>query len=213
EHADGAIHIRKGVIESDIETRIPDKNDTILLHCGGGYRSALAGDSLQRMGYNHVYSVAGGWRAWKGGGKPTTTRPEVVPRSPYDKLGGIVHLPRLIDKARLFPKGKLPGYHFLTQGFDRNLLDFLCVEGRVFAEAVPQLPTDEAVLQWLKNRLGPSWPSDNAIAEFNEKLTRRRPDQPDRIAKFERERASYPGTRKRVETFFDLIDLEEGRLK
>ncbi|PTX99485.1 hypothetical protein DB346_16745 [Verrucomicrobia bacterium LW23] len=213
EHADGAIHLGKGVIERDIEVRIPDRDATIMLYCGGGYRSALAGDNLQKMGYRNVFSVAGGWRAWKSAGKPTTTRPEVVPRSPYEKLGGIVHLPRLIDKARLFPKGKLPGYQFLNTGFDRNLLDFLCVEGRVFADAIKQLPDDESVLQWLKNRLGPSWPGEHAITEFNEKLSRRRPDQPDRIAKFEKDRAALPPCRKKIETYFDLIDLEEGRLK
>lgn len=64
-HVKGAVHIGKGVIERDIEKRFPDPATPLLLYCGGGYRSALAGDTLQRMGYTNVVSVAGGWRAFK----------------------------------------------------------------------------------------------------------------------------------------------------
>jgi rhodanese-related sulfurtransferase len=64
-HAAGAIHLGKGIIERDIETTVPDKNTELILYCGGGYRSALAADVLQRMGYTNVFSMAGGWRAWK----------------------------------------------------------------------------------------------------------------------------------------------------
>ena len=69
-HAAGAIHLGKGIIERDIETTVPDKDTEMILYCGGGYRSALAADSLQRMGYTNVFSMAGGWRAWQeSGGK------------------------------------------------------------------------------------------------------------------------------------------------
>ena len=69
-HAAGAIHLGKGIIERDIETTVPDKDTEMILYCGGGYRSALAADSLQRMGYINVFSMAGGWRAWQeSGGK------------------------------------------------------------------------------------------------------------------------------------------------
>ena len=64
-HAAGAIHLGKGIIERDIETTVPDKDTELILYCGGGYRSALAGDALQRMGYTNVFSMAGGWKAWK----------------------------------------------------------------------------------------------------------------------------------------------------
>jgi rhodanese-related sulfurtransferase len=67
-HAAGAIHLGKGIIERDIETTVPDKNTELILYCGGGYRSALAGDALQRMGYTNVFSMAGGWKAWKEAG-------------------------------------------------------------------------------------------------------------------------------------------------
>jgi rhodanese-related sulfurtransferase len=69
-HAAGAIYIGKGVIERDIEAKVPDKSTTLVLYCGGGYRSALAGDMLQKMGYRDVFSLAGGWRAWNEAGLP-----------------------------------------------------------------------------------------------------------------------------------------------
>src|SRR5690349_22039059 len=67
-HAAGAVHLGKGIIERDIETAVPDKDTELILYCGGGYRSALAGDALQRMGYTNVFSMAGGWRAWQEAG-------------------------------------------------------------------------------------------------------------------------------------------------
>ena len=67
-HAAGAIHLGKGIIERDIETTVPDKNAELILYCGGGYRSALAADALQKMGYTNVFSMAGGWKAWKDSG-------------------------------------------------------------------------------------------------------------------------------------------------
>ncbi|HWF37087.1 MAG TPA: rhodanese-like domain-containing protein [Candidatus Acidoferrales bacterium] len=63
-HIPGAIHLSKGVIERDIEKTAPDKNATIILYCGGGFRSALAADNLQKMGYTNVISMDGGWRGW-----------------------------------------------------------------------------------------------------------------------------------------------------
>ena len=66
----GAVHLGKGIIERDIETAIPDKQAEIILYCGGGYRSALAADSLQKMGYENVLSMDGGFRSWKMAGYP-----------------------------------------------------------------------------------------------------------------------------------------------
>jgi rhodanese-related sulfurtransferase len=67
-HAAGAIHLGKGIIERDIESTVPDKETELILYCGGGYRSALAADVLQRMGFTNVFSMAGGWKAWKESG-------------------------------------------------------------------------------------------------------------------------------------------------
>ncbi len=70
-HAAGAEWMGKGVIERDIEQKIPDKNAPIVLYCGGGFRSALAADNLQKMGYKNVISMDGGWRGWNDAGLPT----------------------------------------------------------------------------------------------------------------------------------------------
>ena len=68
--ARGAEHMGRGVIERDIEQAVPDKGAELILYCGGGYRSALAADNLRRMGYTNVYSLAGGWKAWREAGAP-----------------------------------------------------------------------------------------------------------------------------------------------
>lgn len=69
-HAKGATHIGRGVIERDIIGKFPDKNQQLILYCGGGFRSALAADNLQKMGYRNVLSMAGGWTAWKAAAAP-----------------------------------------------------------------------------------------------------------------------------------------------
>ena len=67
-HAAGAMHMGKGIIERDIETKVPDKSATLVLYCGGGFRSALVADALQKMGYENPISLDGGWRAWNEAG-------------------------------------------------------------------------------------------------------------------------------------------------
>jgi rhodanese-related sulfurtransferase len=70
-HIAGAIHLSKGVIERDIEKMVPDPTTPLVLYCGGGYRSALASDNVQKMGYTNVISMDGGWRGWTEKGYPT----------------------------------------------------------------------------------------------------------------------------------------------
>jgi len=70
DHATGAIHLGKGVIERDIETVLPNKEEPIVLYCGGGYRSLLAADSIRQMGYSNVMSMDGGMKAWRAAGYP-----------------------------------------------------------------------------------------------------------------------------------------------
>lgn len=65
EHLPGAIHLGKGIIERDIESRVPDLNSEMVLYCGGGFRSAMAADNLQKMGYTNVLSMDGGIRVWR----------------------------------------------------------------------------------------------------------------------------------------------------
>ncbi len=70
-HAAGAVHIGRGVLERDIVGKFPDKDAELILYCGGGFRSALAADNLQKMNYTNVSSMAGGWTAWKDADAPT----------------------------------------------------------------------------------------------------------------------------------------------
>jgi rhodanese-related sulfurtransferase len=69
-HAAGAVHLGKGIIERDIESKVPEKDTTLVLYCGGGFRSALAGDALSKMGYKNVISLDGGWRDYQASGLP-----------------------------------------------------------------------------------------------------------------------------------------------
>jgi rhodanese-related sulfurtransferase len=71
-HIPGALHMSRGTIELDIEEKVPETNAMIICHCGGGGRSALAAESLQKMGYKNARSMAGGFKAWKAAGLPTT---------------------------------------------------------------------------------------------------------------------------------------------
>jgi rhodanese-related sulfurtransferase len=72
-HLPGARHLCKGILERDIEKEVPDRDAHLVLYCGGGFRSALAADNLQKMGYTRVESMDGGWRAWTAAGLPVTT--------------------------------------------------------------------------------------------------------------------------------------------
>ncbi|HUS06098.1 MAG TPA: rhodanese-like domain-containing protein [Bryobacteraceae bacterium] len=69
-HAAGALHLGKGIIERDIESKVGDKNRELILYCGGGFRSALAAEALQKMGYTKVISLDGGWREYQAAGLP-----------------------------------------------------------------------------------------------------------------------------------------------
>jgi rhodanese-related sulfurtransferase len=72
-HVPGAVHLSKGIIERDIEQRVPDTSAKVILYCGGGFRSALAAENLQKMGYTNVESMDGGWKGWVEAGLPTAT--------------------------------------------------------------------------------------------------------------------------------------------
>jgi rhodanese-related sulfurtransferase len=70
-HLPGAVHLGKGIIERDIEAKVPDSGKKIILYCGGGFRSALVADNLQKMGYSNLESMDGGWKGWVEAGNPT----------------------------------------------------------------------------------------------------------------------------------------------
>ncbi|MDP9004631.1 MAG: DUF5069 domain-containing protein [Verrucomicrobiota bacterium] len=137
---------------------------------------------------------------------------KLLPRSPYDRLGGYVHLPRLIDKAKLHRKGLLDGYNYKTVGFDKHLLAFLKLNPDAFEEAANRLDDDAAILDWIsKNGTAHS---TEAIEHWNEAMISRRPDTAAKKARFTHFLKESGGDgRKDIRTYFDLIEFDEGRLK
>ena len=135
-----------------------------------------------------------------------------LPRSPYDKLGGYVHLPRLIDKAKLHRKGLLDGYNYKTTGFDKHLLAFLKVNPDAFEEAANRLEEDQAILDWLQQH--GTKHSDDAIEQWNQAMISRHPDTAVKRARFLHFLKEAGGQgRKDIRTYFDLIEFDEGRMK
>ena len=134
------------------------------------------------------------------------------PRSPYEKLGAFVHLPRLIDKARLHRKGLLNGYNYKTVGFDKHLLAFLKVNGDDFEEIANRFDDDAQILDWVNNN-GLKHSADD-IEHWNREMISRHPDTAAKRARFNHFLKEAGGEgRKDIKTYFDLIEFDEGRLK
>ena len=134
------------------------------------------------------------------------------PRSPYEKLGGYVHLPRLIDKAKLHRKGLLNGYNYKTVGFDKHLLAFLKIDGEVFEEAANRLDDDTAILNWVQEN--GTKHSAESIEQWNQAMISRHPDTAVKRARFLHFLKEAGGEkRKDIRTYFDMIEFDEGRLK
>jgi len=134
------------------------------------------------------------------------------PRSPYEKLGGYVHLPRLIDKAKLHRKGLLDGYNYKTVGFDKHLLAFLRLKGDAFEEIANELDDDAAILEWVNKNAVKHSPEE--IEHWNQAMIARHPDTAAKKARFTHFLKEAGGAgRKDIKTYFDLIEFDEGRLK
>jgi hypothetical protein len=137
---------------------------------------------------------------------------KLLPRSPYERLGGYVHLPRLIDKAKLHRKGLLDGYNYKTVGFDKHLLAFLQLNPDSFEEAAHRLDDDAAILAWVQKNGATQTPE--SIEHWNEMMISRRPDTAAKKARFLHFLKEAGGAgRKDIRTYFDLIEFDEGRLK
>ncbi|MBW0001000.1 MAG: DUF5069 domain-containing protein [Verrucomicrobia bacterium] len=137
---------------------------------------------------------------------------KIYPRSPYATLGGYVHLPRFIDKARLHRQGLLLGYNYKTSGFDRHLLAFLGVAGEEFEAAVDNLGSDDQVLAWLRKKGVNHTPSE--IEAWNQAMIAKAPDSPDKRERFSQLLRHVGGSENSgVRTYFDLIDFEERRME
>jgi hypothetical protein len=134
------------------------------------------------------------------------------PRSPYEKLGGYVHLPRFIDKARLHRKGLLDGYNYKNVGFDKHLLAFLKLDGDAFEDVANTLDDEQAILYWVQKN-GAQHSSED-IKQWNEAMISRYPDTAAKKARFLHFLKEAGGDgRKDIRTYFDLIEFDEGRLK
>ena len=134
------------------------------------------------------------------------------PRSPYQKLGGYVHLPRLIDKAKLHRKGLLNGYNYKTVGFDKHLLAFLKLDPDAFEETAHRLDDDDAIIHWVEEHGARHSPE--AVEEWNQAMVSRHPDTAAKKARFVHFLKEAGGAgRKDIKTYFDLIEFDEGRLR
>jgi hypothetical protein len=137
---------------------------------------------------------------------------KLLPRSPYERLGGYVHLPRLIDKTRLHRKGLLHGYNYKTVGFDKHLLAFLKIDPNAFEKAANELDDDAAILAWVRQNGLPHTPEE--IELWNTAMISRHPDTAEKKARFTHFLKESGGAeRKDIRTYFDLIEFDEGRLK
>ena len=135
---------------------------------------------------------------------------KLLPRSPYDQLGGFVHLPRLIDKAKLHRKGLLDGYNYKTVGFDKHLLAFLKLDPDAFEEAANRLDDDEQILSWINERAAKHSPEE--IDRWNHAMISRHPDNAVKKARFLHFLREAGGQdRADIKTYFDLIEFDEGR--
>lgn len=133
-----------------------------------------------------------------------------LPRSPYERLGGYVHLPRLIDKAKLHRQGLLDGYNYKTVGFDKHLLAFLKLDPDAFEEAATRLEEDAAILQWITGHGAKR--SEAEIEQWNEAMISRHPETAEKKARFLHFLKEAGGVgRKDIRTYFDLIEFDEGR--
>lgn len=138
--------------------------------------------------------------------------PKLRPRSPYERLGGYVHLPRLIDKARLHRQGLLDGYNYKTVGFDKHLLAFLKLNPDAFEKVANELEDDVAVLEWVHANGVRHRPEE--IERWNEAMISRHPDTAEKKARFVHFLKEAGGAgRKDIRTYFDLIEFDEGRLQ
>ncbi len=137
---------------------------------------------------------------------------KLLPRSPYDRLGGLVHLPRLIDKAKLHRKGLLDGYNYKTVGFDKHLLAFLKLDPDAFEEAANRLDDDEQILSWINDHGAKH--SVEEIERWNKMMVSRHPDSAVKKARFLHFLKEAGGEKRaEIRTYFDLIEFDEGRRK
>lgn len=130
------------------------------------------------------------------------------PRSPKDKLGGMIWLPRMIDKARATIDGTAGAYQYNCI-MDARLFTFLGITAETMLEAVKTARDDNAVMEWIKSHTPPR--SSAAVEVFNNMMTSLAPTSPEMIKRFEASRDKISKNRPDIKTYLDMLDLEEGR--
>ncbi|QSR84025.1 rhodanese-like domain-containing protein [Methylacidimicrobium sp. B4] len=178
-HLPKAIHWEFGQFPGEIESKLPKGEVPILCYSRVGDRSLLAADWLVQMGFATAHSLAGGWEAWHNAGLPVEAGAFPACRRPDERLAGIAQLPHLIDSIRQFSAGFAPSIAPFVRKEDRAVMEFLCVDPQTMEQIVLAAGSDAEVITQLRRALGPSWPSDHAIREFNIRtLQRRKPPEP-----------------------------------
>ncbi|VVM04790.1 rhodanese-like domain-containing protein [Methylacidimicrobium tartarophylax] len=173
-HLPGAIHVEFGQLPGEIESKIPAGEAPLLCYSRFGERSLIAADLLRQMGSAAAYSLAGGWEAWQQAG--LSIEVGAFPSSPLpdERLAGIAQLPHLIDSIRRLSAGLVPSVTPFVRKEDRSVMEFLCIDPQAMEQIVLSADSDADILARLKRELGPSWPSDHAIREFNARVLHRR---------------------------------------
>lgn len=173
-HIPKAISVDFAQFPGEIEAKIPNEQTLLLCYSRVGDRSLLAADLLIQMGFTAAHSLAGGWDAWQNAGLPVESGVLPPCRRPEERLAGIAQLPHLIDSIRNFSAGFTPSIASFVRKEDRALMDFLCVDAQTMEHIVLSANSDAEIVTHLKRVLGPSWPSDHAIREFNLRTVQRR---------------------------------------
>lgn len=180
-HLPKAIHVEFGQFPAEIEAKLPDGEIPVLCYSRVGDRSLLAAHLLLQMGFAAAHSLAGGWEAWHNAGLPTEAGTFPASRRPEERLAGMAQLPHLIDSIRHFSTGFVSSIAPFVRKEDRALMEFLCVDPQTMEQIVLSTDSDAGVVAQLRMALGPSWPSDHAIREFNLRILQRQklPESPD----------------------------------
>lgn len=173
-HLPRAVNLEFGRLPEEIDSRLPDANVPILCYSRTGDRSLLAADFLLRIGFPTVYSLAGGWQAWLKAALPVEAGAFPACRPPDERLAGVAQLPHLIDSIRRLSAGLAPSIAPFLAKEDRAVMEFLCIDPQTMEQIVLSSGSDAEVVALLKRILGPSWPTDHAIRDFNLRILQRR---------------------------------------
>ncbi|CAI9086744.1 sulfurtransferase [Candidatus Methylacidiphilum fumarolicum] len=173
-HIPGAIWIERSKLEKEVENIVPQSESKIICYGEDGAQSILAAYTLNEMGYINTYWMEKGWEGWKEKKYPIRAAEGIEMRDPLEKLGGICYLPRLFDKIKGLYSSKLPPTEYLQDDWDKAILELLCIDATLLEQVCISSENEQKFLMELKKILGPSWPSQHMIDQFNERCQLRK---------------------------------------